>query len=73
MRKVTYVAPAIEVMELEHEGVIAGSGNQLSNDVPAINPGGTGALPSINHTGSEGGFSISGIEDLINDILTFEE
>ena len=59
--KQKYVPPRIEVMQMENEGVIAGSGN-----LPGVNDGN-----SAFNTGSYR--SSSDLEDLINDILTIEQ
>ncbi len=66
MKKKKYQTPAIEVIDVESEGIMASS-------LPYVAPGGT-ALPSVNQTGLEDGIPhSSSFEDLINDILTFED
>ncbi|MGN0309740.1 MAG: hypothetical protein ACI4C3_04020 [Bacteroides sp.] len=63
--KKMYVAPSIEVVTMENEGVIAASG--------------TGSLPNVGDGGSAfssaatGGYAAtnSDIEEMINDILTY--
>lgn len=70
--KLKYVPPRMEVIRMENEGVIAGSGT-----IPGVNDGGnafsTGG--SYRSRGSRGynSASSSDLEDLINDILTIEQ
>ena len=59
-RKAKYVTPQIEIIEMESEGVMA-----LSNM-----PGRSSSRRSTQRYSSS---SISELEDLINDILTFEK
>lgn len=59
-----YIAPAIEVIKMENEGVIAASGEPY-NPVSRTYPGST---PARNYNSA----SSSDLEDLINDILTVE-
>ena len=59
-RKAKYVTPQIEIIEMESEGVMA-----LSNM-----PGGRSSRRSTQRYSSS---SITELEDLINDILTFEK
>ena len=66
-RKAKYVTPQIEIIEMESEGVMA-----LSN-MPGGNPGMTGGRSSRRSTQRYSSSSISELEDLINDILTFEK
>ena len=66
--KEAYVAPTIEVIKMENEGVIAASGG--SNSIPDFGNGGgvgtpTQSYKSYNATNSD-------LEDMINDILTIE-
>lgn len=67
--KQTYVAPAIEVIEMETESVLATSGTNPGN-------GGGVDLSNFNRSGSRsrGGAYATGseIEDMLNDILTIE-
>lgn len=71
-RKKDYQPPHIEVIELEHEGVIASS-NGMS--LPGVGDGGS-ALSS-GSAGNHGyGYNAAGaneLDELINGILTFEE
>lgn len=70
-KKSVYVSPQIEVIRMEVEGVIAGSGS-----LPQVVEGGS-AYRSGNArssaTRSYNGASSSELEDLINDILTVEQ
>ena len=66
-RKAKYVTPQIEIIEMESEGVMA-----LSN-MPGGNPGMPGRSSSRRSTQRYSSSSISELEDLINDILTFEK
>lgn len=65
MRKETYIAPSIEVIKMENEGVIAAS------DEP-YTPVSTRAYSSRTSAPSYNSASSSDLEDLINDILTVE-
>ena len=64
MQKKQYVAPSIEVIAMENEGVIAASGGTG----PSENYGESG-MSSAYRPGNASG---SDLEDMINDILTFE-
>lgn len=67
--KAMYVSPQIEVIRLEVEGVIAGSGK-----LPQLGDGGSAYTRSgSSSTRSYNGASSSELEDLINDILTIEQ
>jgi hypothetical protein len=66
-RKAKYVAPLIEIIEMESEGVMA-----LSN-MPGGNPGLPGRSSSRRTTQHHSSSSMSELEDMINDILTFEK
>lgn len=69
-QKQKYVAPAIEVILMENEGVIAASGNGKPSDID--NGGGIfGTSAGARRSGSYA--SSNDLEDLINDILTVEE
>ena len=65
-QKKWYEAPSIEVIAMENEGVIAASGD----------PGGgstsESVVPSPFGSSNACGASSSDLEDMINDILTFE-
>ncbi|NDV83896.1 hypothetical protein D0T87_18165 [Bacteroides sp. 51] len=67
--KQSYIAPAIEVMHMEPEGVIATSGN-VSN-VPGKPWGANTRSYGKVHSNSSP-TELSDLEDLINDILTME-
>lgn len=62
--KQKYLAPSIEVIEMESEGVIATSGN-----LPGVSDGGS----ATSNTRSYNGASSSDLENMINDILTIEQ
>lgn len=66
-KKQTYVSPSIEVMKVEHEGVMALSGGAKAND---ISYGGESGLNQTQYNDVQVGFDMS---DMISDILTFEE
>lgn len=70
--KENYVSPQIEVIPMETEGVIAGSGK-----LPGVGDGGGGYRSAGTYrSGSTRGYNgsaISDFEDMINDILTFEQ
>lgn len=68
MEKQTYVAPSIETIEVENEGVIAVSTGR------AIQPGGS-LIESAGRRNTRGQYnsSFSDLEDMINNILTFEK
>lgn len=65
MGKETYIAPSVEVIRMENEGVIAASGESY-NPVNTRSYTGGSARRGYNSTSS------SDLEDLINDILTVE-
>lgn len=67
--KAIYVSPQIEVIRMEVEGVIAGSGSiqQPIDGGSAYTRSGSSANRGYN------GASSSELEDLINDILTVEQ
>ena len=61
----------MEVMQMENEGVIAGSGN-----LPGVNDGNSAFSTGSYRRSSRGGYnnaSGSDLENLINDILTIEQ
>ncbi len=70
--KENYVSPQIEVIPMETEGVIAGSGK-----LPGVGDGGGGYRSAGTYrSGSTRGYNGSAVidfEDMINDILTFEQ
>lgn len=70
--KENYVSPQIEVIPMETESVIAGSG-----DLPGVGDGGGGYRSAGTYrSGSTRGYNggaVSDLEDMINDILTFEQ
>ena len=63
--KETYIAPSIEVIKMENEGVIAASGSSEPYN-PTPMSSGRGSARNYNSASS------SDLEDLINDILTVE-
>lgn len=65
------MAPAIEVIEMENEGVIASSGNLpgYSDGGEMFSTGGSNRMRNNNYNSA----SFSDLEDTINDILTFEK
>lgn len=66
--KATYVAPSIEIIEMENEGVIA-----ASNTIPGFGNGDNVGTPTSRSGRS--GYNAAGssdLEDMINDILTVE-
>lgn len=65
--KDAYVAPSIEIIEMENEGVIAASGN---NTISGMGNGGNVGTPT--RSSRSYGASSSDLEDMINDILTVE-
>lgn len=68
-QKEIYVSPQIEVIPMEMEEVIAASGS-----LPGVGDGGSGYRNyGGRSTRSHNGASGSDIEDMINDILTFEQ
>ena len=64
MQKKQYVAPSIEVIAMENEGVIAASGAGSGNT--------EGYTPTPLSSSTYNGASSSDLEDMINDILTVE-
>lgn len=64
--KDAYVAPSIEIIEMENEGVIASSNNTING----IGNGGGVGTPT--RSSRSYGASSSDLEDMINDILTVE-
>ena len=64
--KQKYLAPSIEVIKMENEGVIATSGN-----LPGVGDGGSATRSS--NRGSYNRASSSDLGDMINDILTIEQ
>lgn len=70
--KENYVSPQIEVIPMETEGVIAGSGN-----LPGVGDGGGGYRTAGTYrSGSTRGYNgsaVSDLEDMINNILTIEQ
>lgn len=66
-----YVAPAIEVIEMENEGVIASSGNLSGYGDGDMFSSGSNQMR--NNSNSYNSASFSELEDAINDILTFEK
>lgn len=61
--KEAYVTPAVEVISMENEGVIAASGN-----VPGYNPGNLSSTRTV----SPNAASSSDLEEMISDIFTVE-
>lgn len=70
--KQPYTAPAVEVIEMENEGVIAASSTYDSNGGLG-NFGNGGDIFNSSASQRRGYSSASELEDMINDILTFEE
>lgn len=67
-RKEQYMAPAIEVIEMEAEGsVMSASGN-----LPDVDPGGNGMKTNRSRS-RHNAASSSDLEDMINDILTVDQ
>lgn len=64
MRKEAYIAPTVEVIRVENEGVIALSGGTEGYD--------PGTLSNSHRARGYNSASDSDLEDLINDILTVE-
>lgn len=67
MRKEAYTAPAVEVIRVENEGVIASSVFGSSTEGYTPTP-----MSSSRRTRGYNSASSSDLEDLINDILTVE-
>ena len=65
-RKETYIAPSLEVIKMENEGVIAASGDFSTE---GYNPS---PMSATHSTSSYNSASSNDLEDLINDILTVE-
>lgn len=72
-RKEPYMAPAIEIINMDTEAtVMVGSAGNL----PTVKPGGNNGNAfgtATNRRRSYSGASTSELEDLINDILTIEQ
>ena len=68
IQKEKYLAPQIEIIKMENEGVIATSGN-----LPSVGNGGSAYSSRARSTRGYSGASSSGLEDMINDILTIEQ
>lgn len=66
--KDAYVAPSIEIIELENEGTVMSA----SNNMPGIGNGGGIGTPTTRSNTRSYGASSSDLEDMINDILTVE-
>ncbi len=71
MEKQKYVVPAIEVMEVDHEGVMAAS--PISAGAPQYQPGDPLVGASKGNDIGVQSYSLGDFEDMINNILTFEE
>ena len=68
IQKEKYLAPQIEIIKMENEGVIATSGN-----LPSVGNGGNAYSILARYTRGYNGASSSDLEDMINDILTIEQ
>lgn len=68
IQKEKYLAPQIEIIKMETEGVIATSGN-----LPSVGNGGSAYSSRARSTRGYNGASSSDLEDMINDILTIEQ
>lgn len=68
IQKEKYLAPQIEIIKMENEGVIATSGN-----LPSVGNGGSAYSSRARSTRGYNGASSSDLEDMINDILTIEQ
>ncbi len=68
IQKEKYLAPQIEIIKMENEGVIATSGN-----LPSVGNGGSAYSSHARSTRGYNGASSSDLEDMINDILTIEQ
>ena len=66
IQKEKYLAPQIEIIKMENEGVIATSGN-----LPSVGNGGNAYSSRARSTRGYNGSS--DLEDMINDILTIEQ
>ena len=69
----TYMAPAIEIIEVENEGVMAASANGVSPGGNYGNGGsmfGSGTRSSSSRTSPHNTSTLGELEDIINDILT---
>ena len=67
MKKETYLAPTLEIIRMENEGVIAAS-------TPGVGDGGSAFNSnSVRRTSSYGAASESELENLIEDILSPEQ
>lgn len=67
-QKEGYISPAIEVIRMENEGVIASSVNGFGSGGDAFG----GSTPSSRSTNSRAA-NTSDLEDMINDIFTSEQ
>lgn len=65
MSKSNYLPPAIEIIEVETEGVIASSIKSIPNETWSSSSRGR----NVNQRSST---SLNDLEDLINDILTYQ-
>lgn len=68
--KQKYEAPRIEVIKMESEGLMVGSGS--SGNLSGVSNGGD-AFSTPKAYRATRSYGTSEIEDMINDILTFEE
>lgn len=68
--KQKYESPRIEVIRMESEGLMVSSGS-----LPSVGNGGSafGTTRTYRATTRSYGTSIDDVEDMINDILTFDE
>ncbi len=71
MKKKNYVAPVIEVIDLEHEGVLAGSLNANGVEGPA-DMGHGGSMSSINYVGYNAGLA-NDVEEMISNLFTVKQ
>ena len=69
-RRKTYSAPAIEVIEMENEGSVMSTSGNIGDFGGGGSGGGVVPQSSRNTYNSS---SASELEDMINDILTFEQ
>lgn len=73
--KQKYVAPAMEVIEVENEGGIMAVSGGVS--APGMNDGGgmfsTGGTRSTKSNAYQGGNALGELEDILNDLLTVEK
>jgi hypothetical protein len=68
IQKEKYLAPQIEIIKMENEGIIATSGN-----LPSVGNGGSAYSSRARSTRGYNGAISSDLEDMINDILTIEQ